>query len=78
MADDDRYPVGAKIRAAMVRVIAEDGTQVGILTTEEALQRAADAGLDLVEINPRANPPVCKIMNFEDFRRGLAGSPGGN
>jgi translation initiation factor IF-3 len=73
MADDDRYPVGKKIRGPAVRVIAHDGTQLGVLTIKEALRRATDAGLDLVEINPRANPPVCKIMSFEQFKRGLVG-----
>jgi hypothetical protein len=75
MTDDDRYPVGPKIRAATVRVIAADGTQLGVLTIEEALRRATDAGLDLVEINPRANPPVCKIMKVAQFKRSLPVKP---
>ena len=78
MADEDHYSVGNKIRAAAVRVIAADGTQLGVLPIEEALRRAMDASLDLVEINPRANPPVCKIMSFAQFKRALVRSPGAN
>jgi translation initiation factor IF-3 len=76
MPDDGQYKVGTEIRVATVRVIDRDGTQLGILTTEDALQRAAAQGLDLVEVNPRANPPVCKIMSFEQFRRTLPGATG--
>jgi len=51
-----------------MRVIGADGEMVGILTRDEALQLADDAGLDLVEIQPNADPPVCKIMDFGKFR----------
>jgi translation initiation factor IF-3 len=51
-----------------VRVIGADGEMVGVLSREEALQLAEDAGLDLVEIQPNADPPVCKIMDFGKFR----------
>lgn len=49
-------------------MIAADGTQLGILSRDEALQAAFDADLDLVEIQPNADPPVCKIMDFGKFR----------
>jgi translation initiation factor IF-3 len=75
MADDCPYLVGSKIRATSVRVIAADGTQLGVMATEDALRRAAEAGLDLVEINPRASPPVCKVMNFAQFKRRLVLHP---
>ncbi len=75
MAGGNGYSVGSKIRPIRVRVIAEDGTRLGVMTTAAALRRAADAGLDLVEIDPRATPPVCMIVNFEQFRRGLIRSP---
>jgi translation initiation factor IF-3 len=75
MEDRNGYSVGSKIRPIRVRVIAEDGTRLGVMTTVAALRRAADAGLDLVEIDPRATPPVCMIVNFEQFRRGLIRSP---
>jgi translation initiation factor IF-3 len=71
--DDDEYLVGSRIHAATVRVIDADGTQLGVLTIEEALRRASAAGLDLVEVNPRATPPVCKIMDFKRFRIAVAG-----
>jgi translation initiation factor IF-3 len=51
-----------------VRVIGFDGGQVGILPTHEALKLAEDAGLELVEVNPRAVPPVCKVMDFGKFK----------
>ncbi len=51
-----------------MRVIAADGTQLGIMSRDQALQTAFDADLDLVEIQPNADPPVCKIMDFGKFR----------
>ncbi len=51
-----------------VRVIGADGGQVGILPTHEALKLAEEAGLELVEVNPRAVPPVCKVMDFGKFK----------
>jgi translation initiation factor IF-3 len=51
-----------------VRVIAADGGQVGIVPTHEALRMAEEQGLELVEVNPRAVPPVCKIMDFGKFK----------
>ena len=51
-----------------VRVIGADGSQVGILPTHEALKLAEEQGLELVEVNPRAAPPVCKIMDFGKFK----------
>ena len=51
-----------------MRVIGADGSQVGILPTHEALKLAEDAGLELVEVNPRAAPPVCKVMDFGKFK----------
>jgi translation initiation factor IF-3 len=56
------------IRVPRVRVIGDDGEQVGILTRDEALSMAQDAGLDLVEIQPNGDPPVCRIMDFGKFR----------
>ena len=56
-----------RILAPEVRVIDENGEQIGILPIEEALERAADAELDLVEISPNAEPPVCRIMDYGKF-----------
>jgi translation initiation factor IF-3 len=49
-------------------VIAANGDQLGVLPIEDALRHAEDAGLDLVEIAPQADPPVCRIMDFGKFR----------
>ena len=51
-----------------MRVIGADGEQVGVLTRDEALSMAEEAGLDLVEIVPNADPPVCRIMDFGKFK----------
>ena len=56
------------IRAREVRLIDEDGQNVGVVARQDALQRAVDAGLDLVEISPDANPPVCKILDYGKFK----------
>lgn len=55
------------IRASQLRVIDEDGKQLGILSKAEALQIAQDRELDLVEISPDANPPVCKIVDWGKY-----------
>ncbi|MEI6243277.1 MAG: translation initiation factor IF-3 [Chlamydiota bacterium] len=60
--------VNREIRVDRVRVILEDGTQLGVLTIRDALGRAEEMGLDLVEVAPQAVPPVCKIINFGKFR----------
>ena len=51
-----------------MRVIADDGAQLGIIPTDEALRRAEEKGLDLVEVQPMARPPVCKIMDYGKFK----------
>jgi translation initiation factor IF-3 len=51
-----------------VRVIGADGEQVGVLSRDDALRMAEDAGLDLVEIVPNADPPVCRVMDFGKFK----------
>lgn len=50
-----------------MRLIGADGEQIGVVSTRDALSRAEDEGLDLVEISPNAEPPVCKIMDFGKF-----------
>ena len=60
--------VNREIRASRVRVIDKDGSQLGILTLLDAIHRAEQVGLDLVEISPSADPPVCKIIDFGKFR----------
>ncbi len=60
--------VNEEIRAAEIRVVDEDGSQLGIMKTQDAKKLAFDKGLDLVEIAPGAEPPVCRIMDFGKFR----------
>lgn len=60
--------VNHRIRVPEVRVVAEDGSNLGVLPTQEALRRARDVGLDLVEINPKGSPPVCKILDYGKFK----------
>ena len=57
-----------KIRSKQVRVVGEEGEQLGILDTSEALATAQEKGLDLVIISPNAEPPVCKMMDYGKFR----------
>jgi translation initiation factor IF-3 len=68
---DNRGPqirINHRIRVPEVRVVAEDGSNLGVLTTEAALRRAQEVGLDLVEVNPKATPPVCKILDFGKYK----------
>lgn len=60
--------INDEIKSEEVRVIDEEGKQLGILKLAEALRAAHEADLDLVEIAPDAKPPVCKIMNFGKYR----------
>ena len=60
--------VNEEIRIPQVRLIDQDGEMQGVLTVREAMQRAFAAGLDLVEISPNADPPVCKILDFGKFK----------
>ncbi|MEM9531774.1 MAG: translation initiation factor IF-3 [Pseudomonadota bacterium] len=57
-----------KILAPEVRVIAEDGEQIGILPIEDAQAKAKELGLDLVEVVPNAEPPVCRIMDYGKYK----------
>lgn len=60
--------VNKQIRVPKVRLINEKGEQVGVVTINEALELAEAAELDLVEVVPTSNPPVCKIINYGKFR----------
>lgn len=57
-----------RIRATEIRLIGADGENVGVVTPARAMAMAEEAGLDLVEISPNAEPPVCKIMDFGKFK----------
>ena len=60
--------VNERIRAPEIRLIGADGENVGVVTPARAMAMAEEAGLDLVEISPNAEPPVCKIMDFGKFK----------
>ena len=62
------YRVNQRIRAANVRVIADDGDQLGILSLQDALTLARERELDLVEVAPAADPPVCRLLDYGKFR----------
>jgi len=64
----DAHRINRHIRAQQVRLIGADGTQYGIVSTDEALRRAEDAQLDLVEVAPTAQPPVCRILDYGKFK----------
>lgn len=57
-----------QIKATEVRVIDSDGTQLGIMSSKEALDIAVDKGLNLVMIAPNATPPVCRVMNYSKYK----------
>ncbi|RIK42139.1 MAG: translation initiation factor IF-3 [Chloroflexi bacterium] len=60
--------VNERIRIREVRLIDEDGKQLGIVATRDALETARERGLDLVEVQPNAIPPVCRLMDYGRFR----------
>ncbi|MDI6757398.1 MAG: translation initiation factor IF-3 [Endomicrobiia bacterium] len=62
------YKINQQIRTPTVRLVDFDGTQIGIVPIQAALEKARERFLDLVEIVPRANPPVCKIMEYAKFK----------
>jgi len=60
--------VNHQIRVARIRVVTEDGGMLGVMSPSEALREAEKRGLDLVEISPKAVPPVCKIMDYGKYK----------
>lgn len=60
--------INHRIRVPEVRVVGPDGSNLGVLSTDDALRRAQEGGYDLVEVNPKASPPVCKILDFGKFK----------
>jgi translation initiation factor IF-3 len=60
--------VNERIRAPQVRLVGSDGAQIGIVSIQDALRRAQELDLDLVEVAPQANPPVCRIMDYGKFK----------
>jgi len=68
IALEKQLRVNEEITAPKVRVISTDGKQVGIMAAKEAIKIAEESGLDLVEISPNAEPPVCRVMDYGKFR----------
>ena len=62
-----RPKANERIRALEVQVIGSDGKNLGTLATQEAIKMARQEGLDLIEISPNANPPVCKIIDIGKY-----------
>ncbi len=67
-ATREDYRVNDRIESPEVRLVAEDGSMIGVVRLREALDRARDVGLDLVEVSPSATPPVCKILDYGKFK----------
>jgi translation initiation factor IF-3 len=65
---DAKQRINEQIRITPLRVIGENGEQLGIIERDEAMRIATDAGLDLVEVAPNVRPPVCRIMDFGKFK----------
>lgn len=61
------HQINEEIRDREIRLIGENGEQLGIMSSKEGLSLAEDKGLDLVKISPTANPPVCKLMNYGKY-----------
>ncbi len=68
MADNKGMRVNEQIRVREIRLIDDEGEQKGIVPTIEALRMAKERDLDLVEVSPNANPPVCKILDFGKYK----------
>ena len=64
--------VNEQIRITPIRLIGAEGEQVGIIPTREAMARAREAGLDLVEVSPTSKPPVCRILDYGKFKYDMA------
>jgi translation initiation factor IF-3 len=65
---EPRINMNERIRHPQVRVIGDDGEQIGILSSRDALAMARERGLDLIEVAPQAQPPVCRIIDYGKFK----------
>ena len=65
---DQRVRVNDQIRISPVRLIGADGEQVGIVSLDEAKERATESGMDMVEVAPDARPPVVKLMDYGKYK----------
>lgn len=67
MITEKKHRLNERIRVPQVRLIDPEGNQLGVVPTEDALRRAQEADLDLVEVAPNADPPVCRLMDYGKF-----------
>ncbi len=65
---NERIRINEEIRAKELRVVGAEGANLGVISLQEALKAAQDAGLDLIEISPKAKPPVAKVMDYGKFQ----------
>lgn len=68
MKIETTHRINDQIRVSPIRVIDQDGNMLGVIPTAEALNTALESGLDLVEVAPNENPPVCRIMDYGKFK----------
>src|SRR5574344_547976 len=68
LADNKGLRINEQIRVREIRLIDDEGGQTGVISTVEALKMAKERELDLVEVSPNGNPPVCKILDYGKFR----------
>lgn len=65
---DELAKINYQIKAPKIRLIDDEGNMLGVFSTKEAIQKAEAAGLDLVEVSPNADPPVCKILDYGKYK----------
>lgn len=68
ISNEKKVRINSEIRAPNVRLIGDDGEQIGIVSFRDAMERAMEKELDIVEISPNADPPVCRLMDFGKFK----------
>lgn len=66
--DSKQQRINEQIRSPELRVISDEGEQLGVITRDDALEKARESGLDLVEVAPTEKPPVCRIMDYGKFK----------
>src|SRR5213078_5193172 len=64
----DETRINERIRVPEVRLIGDDGNQIGVIKTDEALRYAQERDLDLVEVAPEASPPVCRVLDYSKYK----------
>src|SRR5918993_4784672 len=68
MPERDETRINERIRVPQVRLVGEDGNQIGIVDTAQALRYAQERDLDLVEVAPEARPPVCRVLDYSKYK----------